>query len=297
MQAQPRIGIVGPGKVGSALAVLANRAQMRVEAIVGTTPETAGAAAARLDQDPPPGLDLQALAGCDVVLLTVRDDQIAQACQQVVQAGVLAEQTVLAHCSGAMGSDVLEPAARAGAQTASIHPLQSFPDVQTALDALPGSYVFCEGDSRALLTLEPMLRRMGAIAVRIDPQGKPLYHAAAVMACNYLTGLFDAALDLAVAAGIHRDTAARALGPLAAATVGNLRAEGTVGALTGPIARGDSSTVRRHLQALADQPGDLEALYRAAGRQTLRLARRKAVCDPEALNEIEQLLQDPPSSP
>ncbi len=297
MQAQPRIGIVGPGKVGSALAVLANRARMRVEAIVGTGPEAARAAADRLDQDPPPGMDLQALADCDVVLLTVRDDQIAGACEQIVRAGVLAEKAILAHCSGAMGSEVLEPAARAGARTASVHPLQTFPDVEAALATLPGSYVFCQGDPQALLTLEPLLRQMGAIAVRIGPEGKPLYHAAAVMACNYLTGLFDAALDLAVAAGIHRDTAVRALGPLAAATIDNIRAEGTVEALTGPIARGDSGTVRRHLKALADQPGDLAALYKAAGRQTLRLARRKAACDPETLNEIEALLQDHPSSP
>lgn len=291
-----RIGIVGPGKVGSAWALLAEGAKMRVQTICARTEAAARQAARKLRQDPPPRLTPDALADCQVVLLCVRDDQIEPTCRQLADDGHLAPGSILAHCSGSLGSDALAPAAEIGLSTASIHPLQTFPDVESAARRLPGSFVFCEGDSAALLTLEPMLRQMGTIAVRIDPAGKALYHAAAVMACNYLTGLFDAALALAGQAGIHRDTAARALGPLVQATVANVLADGPVRALTGPVARGDAGTIRRHLQALQDRDEDLLDLYRAAGLWTLRVARSKAAAETVQLDEVESLLrnyQDP----
>ncbi|MFW6062460.1 MAG: DUF2520 domain-containing protein, partial [Planctomycetota bacterium] len=117
-----------------------------------------------------------------------------------------------------------------------------------------------------------------------------LYHAAAVVACNYLSGLMDAALALAGQAGIDRRTAWPALEPLVRATMENIAAEGPAAALTGPIARGDAATVQRHLDALAGGDDDLLELYRAAGRWTVQLARRKGALAPEEAEKLRCLL-------
>ena len=273
---KPTLAIVGPGKVGTAL---------------GDALEAAGyCVAARLGRDAGPA-DRHALTGCDVVLLTVRDGQIAEVCSELADEAALREGATVAHCSGALGSDVLAPAARLGCRVASIHPLQTFPTVEAARERIGGSWFFCEGHAGALAVLEPLIAAVGGRAVRIDPKAKPLYHAAAVVACNYLAGLIDAALTLAAAAGIEPAVARQALAPLVQATAANVMALGPDAALTGPIARGETSTVRRHLEAMGRLDRDLKRLYRAAGLWTLRPARRQASAPTEQLDAVEWLLR------
>jgi predicted short-subunit dehydrogenase-like oxidoreductase (DUF2520 family) len=210
------------------------------------------------------------------VLLTVPDDAIEASCRELVSARAFARGSLVAHCSGALSSECLAPARRElGCHVASFHPLQSFPTIEAALASLPGSYCFDEGDEVALAALEDLGTAIGAHCVRIDTEHKALYHAAAVMACNYLTGLLDAALSLAASARIERRTAWQALAPLVRATVENVSELGTGAALTGPIARGDLETVATHLAALDRSAPELSDLYRALGSWTVGLARRQ----------------------
>ena len=110
------------------------------------------------------------------------------------------------------------------------------------------------------------------------------------MACNYLTGLLDAALTLATAAQIERQTAWRALEPLIRATVENISKLGAEGALTGPIARGDLGTVSAHLAALDESAPELSGLYRALGSWTVDLALRKGSIDENAARALLEAL-------
>ena len=225
-----------------------------------------------------------------MVLLTVTDDAIAEVCTELIVSGALEHGPILAHCSGALGSEVLAAARdKCGCSIASMHPLQTFPTVAAALEKLPGAYFFCEGDDEALEVLEKLISDIGAKPVRIGAEGKPLYHAAAVMGCNYLVGLLDAALKLMELSGVEREVSLPALIPLIRATVENVATMGPQAALTGPIARGDVATVGRHVEALAGQP-NLEALYRALGLWTVDLARRKDSIDPATQDALREVL-------
>ncbi len=140
--------------------------------------------------------------------------------------------------------------------------------------ALRGAAFAVSGDGPGVEWAEQIVKLLEGQVLRIRPDARPLYHAAAVMASNY-AGLIDAAQSLlATAAGEDGDSALRALAPLVRTAVENIFERGPVAALTGPIERGDAGTVRLHLEALASAPRHIQDLHRAAGLHTLDVARR-----------------------
>lgn len=206
-----------------------------------------------------------AAKNADIVLLTVSDSAIQTVCQALVAANAIKPDAVVAHCSGALTSEILQ--AHKG-PTASMHPLQTFPSVQAALPKVAGTYCYCEGDEAALQILKPLIAALQMQPVEIQAKNKPLYHAAAVMACNNLVALMECALQLGEAAEINRDVMWKSLKPLVDATVENIDQQGTKAALTGPVARGEVETVRRHIEGIK-QGGvsvDVELGYRVLGR-------------------------------
>jgi predicted short-subunit dehydrogenase-like oxidoreductase (DUF2520 family) len=288
---RPSIAIIGAGKVGTALGALAVRAGYRVTAVADEERARAERAASRIGAEVQVLSPREAAGRGELVLLTVPDDAIEASCRELVGARAFARGSLVAHCSGALSSECLAPARRElGCRVASFHPLQSFPTVEAALASLPGSYCFDEGDEVALAALEELGAAIGAHCVRIDTERKALYHAAAVMACNYLTGLLDAALSLAASARIERRTAWQALEPLIRATVENISELGTGAALTGPIARGDLETVATHLAALDQSAPELSDLYRALGSWTVGLARRQGSIEEDVARALLRTL-------
>lgn len=286
------IAIIGPGKVGLALAISADRAGWPVVALAGRTPQRARRAARSAKVSAKVMSADEAAAAGRIVLLTVRDEQIAPLCGQLAKANGLRPGTVVVHCSGALGSDILAPAQRAGCYTASMHPLQTFATVQSAVRGLPGTYFFLEGDAPAVAILRRLVRAVGGEPVRIESSAKAMYHAAACIASNYLAALLDTALTAEAAAGIRPAMARKALSPLIRATLENVLALGPDRALTGPIARGEKETVRRHLEALAsvNDPA-LEQVYRMMGCRTVELSLRKGTLSPARARELRAMLQ------
>ena len=140
---------------------------------------------------------------------------------------------------------------------------------------------------------------IGGKPMLISSEAKVLYHAAACMASNYFIALMDAALTLCDTADIDRTTAWEALNPLVGATLENVTKLGPPAALTGPIARGDVQTVRRHLDALGQCDGNLQDFYRIAGKWALQLAAvrddRNQSNQNRANDDAIAKLLDPPS--
>lgn len=278
-----RIGIIGAGAVGTALAVALARAGVAVVAVASRRRESAARLAAVI-----PGCRAAAaqavVDAADLVFLTVPDDAIAA----VAAALAWRPGQAAVHCSGALPAAVLAPVARQGAQAGGFHPLQTFAGREAA-PVLASATVAIEAEPPLWDELARLAESLGCAVVRLRAEDRPRYHAAAVLASNYVVTLLHLATALWGEFGAPPETALRALLPLVRGTVDNLERVGLPAALTGPIARGDAGTIRRHLAALHGQPAAL-AVYTALGQATVPVARAKGSLDAARAREIARLL-------
>ncbi len=280
--------IVGPGRVGTALAMLLAGAGYDFAGAAGRSLGSAQTACKLIGAGVATTNAADVAAAAELVLITTPDDAIGTVCAEL--APHLPQGAVVAHCSGALPSSFLSPARAAGSHVGSLHPLQTLPTVEQAVELLPGSYCCIEGDPEAVDVLEGVARAIGARPLVIATESKALYHAAAVMACNYLVTLQDAAVQLGTAAGLDGEEFLRALMPLVRGTVHNLEQVGLPNALTGPIERGDVETVRRHLDAIDRDAPEALPLYKLLGRNTVDLAARKGTIDGKTAKRLLELL-------
>jgi len=286
------MAILGPGRVGTAVGILAHRADYRVVSVGARNPEAAERAAADISpRTKACGLE-EAAGSCDFVLLTVSDDAIETVCDRMVAASAFRQGARVVHCSGALPSGVLRRAReKLDCVVASIHPLQTFPTVEAAVQSLPGTSWFCEGDERALDGAFELIRAIGGTPHTLSSEAKALYHVAAVLACNDLTALMETSLTAAEAAGVKREAFWPAVLPLIRSTLENIGKLGTVKALTGPVARGDVKTISRHLEAIARHESSLTEVYKVLGEWTVRLSAAKGVAQTSNLDQIRKLLR------
>lgn len=287
---QKNCGIVGMGRLGSALALRLAEAGFRVVAVSSRRTERLGALVrrlgCRLERDP---AAVSRAAG--VLLLTVPDDVLAELVASLAQEGAFRQGQCVLHCSGAHPAEVLAPARRAGAAVGLLHPLQTFADMQSAVEGLRGCWFAVQGDPPAREMGVAIAGALGGFPFELPAGRERIYHAAAVLASNYLVALQAAALELLELAGLSSEQGRSALGSLVRTTVENLLARGPEAALTGPIVRGDIETVRRHLEALEEEAPDLLRLYGVLGERAVALARRRRGTSPEKLEAIQALLR------
>jgi predicted short-subunit dehydrogenase-like oxidoreductase (DUF2520 family) len=223
--------VVGAGRLGTALAA----------ALSAAGPLRRG--------DPIP-------AEAEAVLLCVPDAQIGAA------AAAVPPGPLVGHCSGATGLEPLGP--REGF---SLHPLMSVP-AGSGPEVLRGAGAAIDGSTaRALAIARALAEVAGLRPARVAPEDRAAYHAAASIASNFLVTLEGAAERLAADAGIERAL----LAPLVLAAAAQWAALGAEAALTGPIARGDTTTVARQRAAVAERAPDLLGLWDALADATARL--------------------------
>lgn len=232
----------------------------------------------------------QALPLADFLLLTTPDDCIKSACAEIAKCHSIKGKKVF-HMSGAGGLDLLEPAARAGAFVASIHPLQSFSSIDGAIANIPGSY-FGVTAARGIKKLAAnIVRSIGGIPIFITPAQKPLYHAAACIASNYLVSLMSIVESIYSSIGFSEKDARRAYLPLVYGSLKNIEQQGCENALTGPIARGDSGTIQKHIEAMSSHHPGFAPLYANMGMIAIKLARQKGTLNAKQANIIKKLLK------
>lgn len=284
------LNIIGCGRVGRALARLwADDGAFQVQDVFDRQREQNQAAVAFIGS----GCAVDAVGqmrGAGAWMLTPPDDQIVACCTELAASGRLAAGNIVFHCSGALPSRDLAPAAACGAVVASVHPLKSFADPAIAVRTFGGTHCAAEGDAAALTVLRPAFERIGGIVSEIDPGFKTVYHAASVIVCNYLTALLETGLRCYEKSGFERETALRMMEPLVRETLDNVFKLGTVQALTGPIARGDHAVVAHQVAALAAWDKRTAAIYQQLGAVALELARAQGKADGNALAAIERLL-------
>jgi len=200
-----RLAVIGAGRVGSALAYLASQKGYKLVGLCCGHFENAEKAAAFLKQvdkaQRTPGLWLR---DADLILITTPDDVIGPVCAQIAAEGLIKPECIVAHCSGAHPSSILRPAADQGCPIGSVHPLQSCAKRELAVQVLPGSFFCVEGFDKAKQVLRELVRAIGGRILEIATEDKPIYHAGATVASNFLVGLIHFALSLYGHIGIDR---------------------------------------------------------------------------------------------
>ncbi len=270
MSAPDHAVVVGPGRMGLALgyALLQTRA---VEALTvyGRRADppahplfTQGMARYVFGLEPPGSATL-------AVFLAVPDSVVPEMAHALAGQGPAPEECAAYHLSGALTTDVLAPLHARGYAVGSFHPLQAVAHPVTGAERIPGSYVAVSGEPRAVAVARRLAAALGSPVLTVPEAWRAQYHAAAVMASNYLPPLLDAACRILERAGVPHEEALPALLPLVRGTLANIGDLGLEAAVTGPVARGDTETVELHLRAL---DGADRRLYAVLGRELARLA-------------------------
>lgn len=274
------LSIVGAGRVGRGLGRILNDLGWKIRIVADRNITKARAAVRAIGAGQPADELNSQILGSSVVLITTQDGVIENVAAQLAEIGGLEWQgKVVLHTSGALDSSVLKPLADLGAATGSLHPMQTFGE-QRPPD-LEGRMFGIEGSPAALKVSRKIVRDMGGFAVPLSGADKAAYHSSAMFACGHVLALMEAAVRLLCAQGFTRRQAVRALVPLTRKTLDNFESLGPRAAWTGPLARGDYSTIQRHIKALGDFPQE----YLEADVALARLAAVVLSPEPEAAKQ------------
>lgn len=262
------ITLIGAGNLAQALGPALRNVGYRVEQIVGrNNPESMrraralarklGAAAIRLKDAAP---------GADVIWLCHTDDALASTARLLARMPGWKNKIVL-HSSGALTSDVLAPLKRAGAHTASLHPMMSFvAGTAPKMSEIPFAV---EGDKKAIAAAKQIVGRLGAEVFQIKKPAKVLYHALGSFSSPLVVATLVTAERVGKAAGLTLPQTRKIMGPILQQTLSNYLQRGPAAAFSGPIKRGDLQTIRRHLKEL-EKVTLAKDVYRALVRSASR---------------------------
>ena len=282
------VGIIGAGRVGAGLALALTRVGRDVRLISRRPVRVPAPLSLKVAPDGPTS---EWVSGLEVLFLAVPDDRIHPVARQLwATKGIGPAQTVL-HCSGVLGQEALSALVPTRAALGSLHPLQTISDAEVAPERFKGAWAAVEGSPGAMDAAEDIARALGMKPFRITAKQKILYHAGAVFASNYLVVVEAIAQRLLRHAGLSDEEAWAALSPLVRGTITNLLAADPRSALTGPVVRGDTDTILRHLGALTI---DDARLYQMLGRAALELARKGGMDDQTAQKVADALATDLP---
>jgi predicted short-subunit dehydrogenase-like oxidoreductase (DUF2520 family) len=286
-----KVAIVGAGVVGTALASLLKEKGYTLVGLASRREESLSKAASFVGGEVrtttvPQEITVEA----DLVFLTTSDSAIQEVCEGIANSGGFHEGQIVVHTSGSLPSTILTSAKEHGALIASVHPLQSFADVKEGVKIITSSIFNLEGDPKTIPILTQLVKTLGGRPIPIETHQKPLYHASAVVACNFLVTLVYLSYQLFEDIGIPQADAAQALLPLIKGTVNNIEHLGPVKALTGPIARGDVGVIRGHLEALKTVDPRFTDIYRTISRLTVEVGIKKGTLSPERGEEILQIV-------
>jgi predicted short-subunit dehydrogenase-like oxidoreductase (DUF2520 family) len=281
-----KIGIIGAGKVGTAIGYAMKQKGLDVHAISDIRQESLDAARRYLGGDCLCSRDNgEVVESSDIIAVTTQDREVGRVARQLFESRVPVKGKLFFHTSGAHPSSILSPLDEKGAILGSLHPLQTFPDIESAVNSLPSTYIFIEGMKEALDTLKLLGTTIGHKVMVIEGSQKVLYHLSAVFVCNLLCALLGSAEEVMEKIGIGIEP----FHPIIYATIRNIEEKGPVASLTGPVVRGDVETILDHLRAM-DGMDSQRRIYKALSLAALDIAKKKNVLDAETLARLEEAL-------
>jgi predicted short-subunit dehydrogenase-like oxidoreductase (DUF2520 family) len=279
------VAIVGPGRVGTLLAVATVRAGWRLVGVAGGSASARERIATRIAGTRTSSSPDGPVARADLVLLTVPDDAIEPVVTALAVGDAFREGQQVVHVAGSRGLDVLRRAGHCGARVAACHPAMTVPTGAADPELLVGVAWAVTAAPVDRMWARALVSDLGGDPYDVADGARTLYHAALAVGSNAVGAAVVTARRLLLAASVERPEAF--LGPLVRASVANAAAHGAA-ALTGPIVRGDLGTVEHHLAAIEADLPELAAAYRLLALATLEPVR--STLPPATVAALRRLL-------
>ena len=282
------VSIVGAGRLGRTLGRRLRRLGWRIGSVVTRSAASARAAVRSIGAGTPYSTLTRDVIDADVILLVTPDDALADAARELASvAGRSCRGKVVLHASGALGSSILWPLARCGAAVGSIHPMQTF--TKRSQPSLKGVIFAVEGEPRALRMASGIARNLGGVPVIVTSSNKPAYHAAGTLVAGHALALTEAAAQVLIEIGFTRRHAVQTLLPLMRQMLDNFEKYGPRAAWTGPTARGDYATVKKHRDALRHHPREFGDSYATLVRLSARVLAKNPA---KTLKQLDRALKN-----
>ena len=282
------VGVVGTGRAGSVIGAALKRAGHQIKACTAVTDLSKLRAEALL-----PGVAIlsieETVADCDLILLSIPDDVLAQVVSGLAATNAVSPGTFVLHLSGRYGIDILRPLTELGCLPLALHPVMTFTGTSIDLNRLSACPFGVTTHPTLRPVAETLVMEMGGEPVWVPEASRSLYHAALTFGANNLMTLVNQTSELLESAGITNPEALVA--PLLSASLDNALRNGD-SALTGPIARGDAETVREHLRVLANFDPAVTQAYRSLARLTAVRALAAGVLQPKSAENLLAMLVD-----
>jgi predicted short-subunit dehydrogenase-like oxidoreductase (DUF2520 family) len=283
------ITIIGAGKLGTNLAYALFRKGHRIKALSDKKLSSARESRQLIGQGKVYDKNRAAARYGQWIILSVPDDAIQPVVRELADSEIDWHDRFVFHCSGLHTSECLNSLEKKGALVASIHPAQSFSRKKPNLRVFENIFFGLEGKQEAIDLAIGITRQLGGKYFILEAQYKPLYHTACSIASNFLVTLLDTASELLSKAGLADSMVSQVLMPLVQGTLQNVNKFDAGKALTGPVARGDKTSIVMHLEALHNFP-ELRALYTTLAYRSLQIAKREHYLSEEKIKAMEALL-------
>lgn len=288
---EKKISFIGAGKVGTSLAYLLKRKGYDVFGIASRTINSAQKAYEFIGDITYSNDIYMFIEDSDVVFITTNDDAILTVINGIKENCEIKEGQIFIHTSGSISAEVFKPLEDLGALGISIHPLQTIANPQEGIKNIIGSLFAIDGNEKAFEFAKQLVNDLEGEAYFIESEKKPLYHLSAVIACNYFVTLMNKSVNLFKKVNIDEKIGTEGLIKLVKGTLNNIERLGTEMALTGPISRGDISTVKDHIESMKKYASDTLELYKTLGIYTLEVALKKGSIDKDKAKKIKEILE------
>jgi predicted short-subunit dehydrogenase-like oxidoreductase (DUF2520 family) len=230
--------------------------------------------------------NMDVIAVSDAVAITTQDRVIQGVAKEIDTKADKLDGKLILHTSGADPSSVLAPLDKKGAFLGSLHPLQTFPDIDSAIGVLPDTCIFIEGDEAAVPLLRRIGENIGAKVYTIAGKDKVVYHLSAVFVCNLLSVLMYAGKGLMDRINVDFEPFL----PIIRATMKNIENKGPLAALTVPVVRGDVETVKAHLSSIENMELHTK-IYKALSQVAVEMAREREAIDAKTVEALKDVLK------
>ncbi|OGL45734.1 MAG: hypothetical protein A2161_12085, partial [Candidatus Schekmanbacteria bacterium RBG_13_48_7] len=230
-----------------------------------------------------------ALPDSEIILVTVSDNAINEVCSMLSTLPV--QRRILLHTSGIKSYHEFDTLQEHDAEIGSLHPLQSFIHVEEAIQNLPGTYYAVEGTQAAIDAAKKLVNDLEGHSMSMNADLKSLYHAGACISANYLVALLRLGELFFKKSGVESDQIIPAFSALLKGILRNIQSRGTLESITGPIARGDSETLKMQLNSIRTNFPQHLPIFRALSLLCVNAVFEKANTNPDLIDEIMWLLE------